>query len=99
MKLLLDECVTNYLKDDFIGHEVSTVEEAAVQRNNKWRVAAAGIGPLRCIDNGGSKFTVSAKPQEFCDRRHRLEGKPEYISYVAAARIQSSRSTTNDKTG
>jgi hypothetical protein len=28
MKLLLDECVTKYLKPEFPGHEVSTVEEA-----------------------------------------------------------------------
>lgn len=28
MKVLLDECVTHYLKRDFTGHEVHTVEEA-----------------------------------------------------------------------
>lgn len=28
MKLLLDECVTRYLKADFIGHEANTVREA-----------------------------------------------------------------------
>ncbi|HJW86783.1 MAG TPA: hypothetical protein VJ440_09140 [Candidatus Brocadiaceae bacterium] len=28
MKVLLGECVTRYLKRDFIGHEVLTVEEA-----------------------------------------------------------------------
>lgn len=28
MKLLLDECVTRLLKRDFIGHDVSTVDEA-----------------------------------------------------------------------
>jgi hypothetical protein len=28
MKLLLDECVTRYLKRDLIGHDVSTVDEA-----------------------------------------------------------------------
>ncbi len=28
MKVLLDECVTRYLKSDFTGHEVLTVEEA-----------------------------------------------------------------------
>jgi len=28
MKVLLDECVTRYLKRDFTGHEVLTVEEA-----------------------------------------------------------------------
>lgn len=28
MNLLLDECVTNYLKPDFVGHSVSTIDEA-----------------------------------------------------------------------
>ncbi|MGB8507323.1 MAG: DUF5615 family PIN-like protein [Pyrinomonadaceae bacterium] len=28
MKVLLDECVTRYLKRDFTGHEILTVEEA-----------------------------------------------------------------------
>lgn len=28
MKLLLDECVTNYLKPEFVGHDVSTIDEA-----------------------------------------------------------------------
>jgi len=28
MKLLLDECVTRFLKRDLVGHEVSTVAEA-----------------------------------------------------------------------
>ena len=28
MKLLLDECVTRYLRQDLIGHDVSTVDEA-----------------------------------------------------------------------
>ena len=28
MKLLLDECVTRFLKRDFVGHDVSTVAEA-----------------------------------------------------------------------
>ncbi len=28
MKLLLDECVTSYLKADFVGHSVSTIDDA-----------------------------------------------------------------------
>ena len=31
MKLLLDECVSRYIKPDFVGHEVHTVEEAGVK--------------------------------------------------------------------
>src|SRR5713101_5275981 len=28
MKLLLDECVTRYVKSDFVGHDVFTVDDA-----------------------------------------------------------------------
>jgi hypothetical protein len=31
MKLLLDECVTRYLKRDLIGHDVSTVDETGLK--------------------------------------------------------------------
>ncbi|HXI23379.1 MAG TPA: DUF5615 family PIN-like protein [Pyrinomonadaceae bacterium] len=31
MKLLLDECVTRFLKRDLVGHEVSTVAEAGLR--------------------------------------------------------------------
>jgi hypothetical protein len=31
MKLLLDECVTRYVKRDLVGHEVSTVDEAGLK--------------------------------------------------------------------
>ena len=31
MRLLLDECVTRYLKPDFVGHDVFTVEEAGLK--------------------------------------------------------------------
>jgi hypothetical protein len=44
MKLLLDECVTNYLKSEFIGHEVSTIDEAGFKglKNGKLLTAASG---------------------------------------------------------
>ena len=44
MKLLLDECVTNYLKPEFVGHEVSTIDEAGFkgQKNGKLLAAASG---------------------------------------------------------
>ena len=44
MRLLLDECVTNYLKPEFIGHEVSTVDEAGFRglKNGKLLEAATG---------------------------------------------------------
>ncbi len=44
-KLLLDECIPRVLKDDLIGHQVSTVEDAKVKglKNGKLLRAAAGV--------------------------------------------------------
>ena len=44
MRVLLDECVTRYLKRDFTGHEVSTVEEAGLKglKNGQLLQAASG---------------------------------------------------------
>jgi len=44
MKLLLDECTPRVLKDDLIGHDVSTVEEAGFKglKNGKLLQAASG---------------------------------------------------------
>ncbi|MBX3292335.1 MAG: DUF5615 family PIN-like protein [Acidobacteria bacterium] len=43
MKLLLDECVTSYLRSEFVGHDVSTVDEAGLKglKNGKLLAAAA----------------------------------------------------------
>jgi hypothetical protein len=44
MKVLLDECVTHYLKRDFAGHDVFTVEEAGFKglKNGQLLQAASG---------------------------------------------------------
>ena len=44
MKLLLDECVTIYLKPEFTGHDVVTVDEAGFKglQNGKLLRAASG---------------------------------------------------------
>jgi len=44
MKVLLDECVTRYLKGDFVGHEVLTAEEAGFKglKNGQLLQAASG---------------------------------------------------------
>ena len=44
MKLLLDECVTNYLKPEFAAHTVSTIDEAGLKglKNGKLLEAASG---------------------------------------------------------
>jgi hypothetical protein len=45
VKLLLDECVTRFIKRDFVGHEVSTIEDAGLKglENGDLLKAAAGI--------------------------------------------------------
>lgn len=44
MKVLLDECVTRYLKRDFTGHEVLTIAEAGFKglKNSQLLQAASG---------------------------------------------------------
>lgn len=44
MRVLLDECVTRYLKRDFTGHEVSTVEEAGFKGLKNGRLLQAMSG-------------------------------------------------------
>ena len=43
MNLLLDECVTNYLKADLVGHNVSTIDDAGLKglKNGKLLEAAS----------------------------------------------------------
>jgi hypothetical protein len=53
MRVLLDECVTRYLRRDFAGHEVLTVEEAGFKglRNGRLLQAASGrIDVLLTVD-------------------------------------------------
>jgi hypothetical protein len=44
MRVLLDECVTRYLKREFAGHDVLTVDEAGFKglRNGRLLQAASG---------------------------------------------------------
>lgn len=41
MRVLLDECITRYLKRDFSGHEVLTVEEAGFKGLKNGRLLQA----------------------------------------------------------
>jgi len=54
MKLLLDECVTRYVKRDLVGHEVFTVDEAGLKglKNGQLlqRAAADGFDVLVTVD-------------------------------------------------
>lgn len=44
MRVLLDECVTRYLKRDFVGHEVLTDEEAGFKDLKNGRLLQAASG-------------------------------------------------------
>ncbi|MBC7932794.1 MAG: DUF5615 family PIN-like protein [Rubrivivax sp.] len=44
MRVLLDECVTRYLKREFTGHEVRTVEEAGFKGLKNGRLLQAASG-------------------------------------------------------
>ena len=44
MRVLLDECVTRYLRRDFSGHEVLTVEEAGCKGLKNGRLLQAMSG-------------------------------------------------------
>jgi len=53
MRVLLDECVTRFLKRDFIGHEVSTIDEAGMKglKNGQLlRVASGQYDVLVTVD-------------------------------------------------
>ena len=49
MRVLLDECVTRYLKRDFIGHEVLTVEEAGFKGLKNGRLLQAASGQYKVL--------------------------------------------------
>jgi len=44
MKVLLDECVTHYLKPEFGGHEVFTIEDAGFKGLKNGQLLAAASG-------------------------------------------------------
>ena len=44
MRVLLDECVTRYLKKEFIGHEAHTVDEAGFKGLKNGRLLQAASG-------------------------------------------------------
>lgn len=49
MKVLLDECVTRYLKRDFTGHEVHTVEETGFKGLKNGRLLEAASGQYHIL--------------------------------------------------
>ena len=63
MKLLLDECVTKYLKADFVGHDVSTIEEAGFKglKNGKLLAAASPIFEVLVTVDQNLRFQQNLK--------------------------------------
>jgi hypothetical protein len=55
MRVLLDECVTRYLKPEFVGHDVFTVDDAGFKglKNGRLLQAASGnYDVLLTVDQG-----------------------------------------------
>ena len=53
MKLLLDECVTRYLRPDLVGHEVFTVDDAGfkgLKNGDLLRAASGKFAVLVTVD-------------------------------------------------
>jgi len=63
MKLLLDECVTNYLKTDFGTHEVSTIDDAGFKglKNGKLLEAASVRFDVRITVDQNLQFQQNLK--------------------------------------
>lgn len=49
MKVLLDECVTRYLKRDFVEHEVLTAEEAGFKGLKNGRLLQTASGQYEVL--------------------------------------------------
>ena len=49
MKVLLDECITRYLKRDFVGHQVLTAEEAGFRGLKNGRLLQAASGQYEVL--------------------------------------------------
>ena len=50
MNLLLDECVTNDLKADLVGHDVSTIEDAGFKGLKNGELLRAAFDVLVTVD-------------------------------------------------
>ncbi len=61
MKVLLDECVTRYLKRDFTGHKVFTVEEAGFKGLKNGRLLQTASGQYDVLMNCRPEPLISAE--------------------------------------
>jgi hypothetical protein len=80
MKVLLDECVTHYLKLDFVGHEVLTAEEAGFKGLKNGRLLKAASGQYEVLLTVGQNLQYQQNLKNFAiaiivlkaKRRHTL---------------------------
>ena len=78
MKLLLDECVTRYLKRDLIGHDVITVDEAGfkgLKNGALLRAANGNFDVLMTVD----KSIRPAEPSVVSNRCTASDGENEQV--------------------
>ena len=83
MKVLLDECVTRHLKDDFIGPEVRTVEEAGFKGSTNGKLLQALSGQFDVLVTVDQN-SISTDPKNLCSLHHRPQGQKKYVSYIEA---------------
>ncbi|PYS78285.1 MAG: hypothetical protein DMF67_13165 [Acidobacteria bacterium] len=65
MKVLLDECVTRYLKRDFSAHEVFTVEEAGFKGLKNGRLLQAASGQYDALVTVDQNLTYQQNLKSF----------------------------------
>jgi hypothetical protein len=63
MRVLLDECVTRYLKRDLPGHEVFTVEEAGFKGLKNGRLLQAAAGRYDVLITVGQNLRHQQNPE------------------------------------
>ena len=65
MKVLLDECVTRYLKPDLAGHEAFTVEEAGFKGLKNGRLLQAASGQYDVLITVDQNLTYQQSLKSF----------------------------------
>jgi len=65
MKLLLDECTPRRLKRDFVGHTVSTVDEAGLKGLKNGQLLRAAVGNFDALITVDQNITHQQNPASF----------------------------------